>query len=414
MPPPHILIDPHPLLGAAVFETVFPKPLGDLSAPSDWSVLFGLEHEAPVARDEATRAAVRDLLRCGGFKPTGRNKPASEYLVKAAESGRLGPINPAVDACNIVSLHSGLPMSVVDLERAAPPFRIEIADEGARYVFNASGQELGPRRAARAGGRRRAVRERRQGQPAHQDARRHAAYALRRLGPRRRSRPRARRRRMVPRVAGRPRRADGGVDRTRRVEQGRGRLLFDPSRMTPDTRPAAADPATARADYDLLARQLGALLDGEDDWTAAMATVACELHHADARFHWTGFYRAVRGGEPPETSGADPGDGLLVVGPYQGGHGCLRIPFARGVCGAAARERRTQLVPDVEAFPGHIACSSSTRSEIVVPVVTPSGRLLAVLDIDSDWPGAFDEADQAALEALCADLGRRFAHVRAV
>ena len=178
--------------------------------------------------------------------------------------------------------------------------------------------------------------------------------------------------------------------------------------MTPDTRLPTADPA--RADYDLLARRLGALLEGEDDWTAAMATVACELHHADARFHWTGFYRAVRGGEP----GAHPGDGLLVVGPYQGGHGCLRIPFARGVCGAAARERRTQLVPDVEAFPGHIACSSSTRSEIVVPVVTPGGRLLAVLDVDSDWPAAFDEADQAALEALCTDLGRRFAHVAAV
>ena len=186
--------------------------------------------------------------------------------------------------------------------------------------------------------------------------------------------------------------------------------------MTSDIRTSGIsmtiDPATdtARVDYAALQKQIAALLDGEDDWTAALATVACELHHADARFHWTGFYRAVRGGEP----GADPAGGLLIVGPYQGGHGCLRISFTRGVCGAAARERQTQLVPDVEAFPGHIACSSTTRSEIVVPVLTPGGRLLAVLDIDSDWPDAFDASDQAALEALCADLGRRFAGVAAV
>ena len=167
---------------------------------------------------------------------------------------------------------------------------------------------------------------------------------------------------------------------------------------------------TRRADYDQLQKQIAALLDGEDDWTAALATVACELHHADARFHWTGFYRAVRGGE----LGADPAEGLLVVGPYQGGHGCLRIPFMRGVCGAAARERKTQLVADVDAFPGHIACSSSTRSEIVVPVVAPGGRLLAVLDVDSDWPDAFGAADREALEALCADLGRRFGNVETV
>ena len=99
---------------------------------------------------------------------------------------------------------------------------------------------------------------------------------------------------------------------------------------------------------------------------------------------------------------------LLVVGPYQGGHGCLRISFDRGVCGAAARTKATQLVPDVEAFPGHIACSSSTRSEIVVPVVTPDGYVLAVLDVDSDLPAAFTAIDQAPLEALCEDLGRRF------
>jgi len=149
------------------------------------------------------------------------------------------------------------------------------------------------------------------------------------------------------------------------------------------------------AHYDEVFGRVDALLDGEDDWVAAMATVACELHHAFEHYHWTGFYRVVA----PE---------LLVIGPYQGGHGCLRIPFSKGVCGAAARTRTTQLVPDVEAFPGHIACSATTRSEIVVPIVTPDGRLLAVLDVDSDLPAAFDAVDQAALERLARDLGRRF------
>lgn len=139
-----------------------------------------------------------------------------------------------------------------------------------------------------------------------------------------------------------------------------------------------------------------ALLDGEDDWIAAMATVSCELHHAFDHYHWTGFYRHVR----PE---------LLIVGPYQGGHGCLRIPFSRGVCGAAARTRSTQLVDDVHAFEDHIACSSTTRSEIVVPVITPSGDILAIFDVDSDHPAAFDNTDQLHLERLCARLGEQFA-----
>jgi L-methionine (R)-S-oxide reductase len=164
--------------------------------------------------------------------------------------------------------------------------------------------------------------------------------------------------------------------------------------------PRRAGPADRAERYDTVIPEILAILDGEDDLVAAMATVACELHHAFAAFDWTGFYRAR-------------GDGLLVVGPYQGGHGCLRITFDRGVCGAAARERRTQLVPDVEAFPGHIACSSSSRSEIVVPVLTPGGRLLAVLDVDSDDPAAFDAVDQAALERLCAHLGQQFHHVPA-
>ena len=97
-----------------------------------------------------------------------------------------------------------------------------------------------------------------------------------------------------------------------------------------------------------------------------------------------------------------------MIGPYQGTHGCLRIPFSRGVCGAAARTRETQLVRDVNAFADHIACSSTTLSEIVVPVLSPEGEVLAVLDLDSNAPAAFDAIDQEALEALCAELGRRF------
>lgn len=153
--------------------------------------------------------------------------------------------------------------------------------------------------------------------------------------------------------------------------------------------------------YEEVLARLEALLEEEDDWIAAMATVACELHHAVERFHWTGFYRAVS-------------ERRLVVGPYQGTHGCLRIPFSRGVCGAAARTRTTQVVPDVRAAADHIACSPTTQSEIVVPVVSPGGRLLAVLDIDSDELDAFDETDRIHLEALCRFLGKRFEHTHAL
>lgn len=147
--------------------------------------------------------------------------------------------------------------------------------------------------------------------------------------------------------------------------------------------------------YTAARASIDSLIEGEDDWVAAMATVVSELHNAFAYFDWTGFYRVTS----PE---------LLVIGPYQGGHGCLRIPFSRGVCGAAARTRATQLVPDVEAFPGHIACSGTTKSEIVVPVVGADGDVIAVLDVDSDDAAAFDEIDREALEALCGELGRRF------
>lgn len=149
-----------------------------------------------------------------------------------------------------------------------------------------------------------------------------------------------------------------------------------------------------RADYPALAARIAALTEGETDAVALMATLACELHHADARFDWTGFYRVVA-------------PGLLKIGPYQGGHGCLVIPFSRGVCGAAARERRVQVVDDVDAFPCHIACSSSTRSEIVLPVFDATGELIGVLDIDSDRPAAFDAHDAEALAAILAQVFSR-------
>lgn len=142
-----------------------------------------------------------------------------------------------------------------------------------------------------------------------------------------------------------------------------------------------------QGDYSDLAARIASLTEGETDEVALMATVACEVHHADDRFDWTGFYRVVA----PE---------LLKIGPYQGGHGCLVIPFSRGVCGAAARTGQVQLVPDVDAFPGHIACASSTRSEIVLPVLGRGGQLIAVFDIDSDQPAAFTETDAEGLSAI--------------
>lgn len=143
-------------------------------------------------------------------------------------------------------------------------------------------------------------------------------------------------------------------------------------------------------DYTDLAARIRALTHGETDEVALMATLACEIHHSDPRFDWTGFYRVT-------------GPELLKIGPYQGGHGCLVIPFSRGVCGAAARMRTAQLVPDVGAFPGHIACASSTRSELVLPVLGPGGRLIGVLDIDSDQPDAFTQDDATELQRILDD-----------
>ena len=135
-------VDDHPLLRVAAFVTTFPGPLETVPIPAGALEAVRVDGPAPLRRDESVRATVRDLLRHGGYKPTGRGKPASEYLVRAATEGTLGSINAAVDVCNAVSLHSGFPISVVDLDRARGPFRIAIAPAGASYVFNASGQEI--------------------------------------------------------------------------------------------------------------------------------------------------------------------------------------------------------------------------------------------------------------------------------
>lgn len=148
-------------------------------------------------------------------------------------------------------------------------------------------------------------------------------------------------------------------------------------------------PADKTQRYAQLAQEIIAVTAGEPDVVAKMASCASMLAAAFEDYFWTGFYRV----DP-----AKPGE--LVVGPYQGTLGCLRIPFGKGVCGAAAKEKRTQIVADVEAFPGHIACDSRSRSEVVVPVLDAQGHLIAVLDVDSTRLAAFDEADAEALEAI--------------
>lgn len=150
-------------------------------------------------------------------------------------------------------------------------------------------------------------------------------------------------------------------------------------------------PADKAARYAEVHDEIMAVLDGEPDRVARMATIAAMLADAFAQFFWTGFYVV-----DPTRSGE------LVVGPYQGTLGCLRIPFGRGVCGAVAAEGRTRIVDDVEAFPGHIACDSRSRSEVVVPVFDASGTLIAVLDVDATELAAFDPVDAEALERLMA------------
>jgi L-methionine (R)-S-oxide reductase len=145
--------------------------------------------------------------------------------------------------------------------------------------------------------------------------------------------------------------------------------------------------------YASLQTQLDAILDGVDDEITAMATVSCVVHNGFGHL-WTGFYRVV-------------GPSLLRVGPYQGTLGCLEIAFGRGVCGTAAAERRTVVVPDVEQFPGHIACDGRARSEIVVPVLDGDGALIAVFDVDSERLGTFDDEDARALERMVGWFARR-------
>lgn len=138
--------------------------------------------------------------------------------------------------------------------------------------------------------------------------------------------------------------------------------------------------------YRLLTEQISALIEGETDPVAVMANV-CAAIHETMGFFWTGFYRVK--------------DGELVLGPFQGPVACMHIAFGRGVCGTAWKEQRTIIVPDVEQFPGHIACSSLSRSEIVVPVFSNNGEVLAVLDIDSKELSTFDETDRLYLEKIC-------------
>jgi GAF domain-containing protein len=149
-------------------------------------------------------------------------------------------------------------------------------------------------------------------------------------------------------------------------------------------------PAVKTERYAALLDEIESVVEGEGNLVARMATVASMLASAFPTFLWTGFYTV------------DPAaQRQLVVGPYQGSLGCLRIAFGKGVCGEAAATLKTLIVPDVDAFPGHIACDSRSRSEIVVPVLGASGELIAVLDIDSADPAAFDEIDRAGLEAIC-------------
>jgi L-methionine (R)-S-oxide reductase len=146
--------------------------------------------------------------------------------------------------------------------------------------------------------------------------------------------------------------------------------------------------------YKALRAEIAAVIAGEVNTVARYASASSLLAQAFAdRFFWTGFYVVA-----PDKANE------LVVGPYQGTLGCLRIPFGKGVCGACAAERRSIIVPDVHAFPGHIACDSRSNSEIVTPVFDRSGALAAVLDVDSTEFNAFDETDQRGLEAICADL----------
>lgn len=151
--------------------------------------------------------------------------------------------------------------------------------------------------------------------------------------------------------------------------------------------------------YDELRRRVAALLEGEDDWLAGLANVAAAVYEWLPDLNWAGFY--LRKGDE------------LVLGPFQGRPACVRIAIGTGVCGTAVDEGRSQVVADVHAFPGHIACDPASRSEIVVPIRDPRGKVVAVLDLDSDRPGTFDDLDRVGLEALIDDVAPRIDWSRA-
>jgi len=163
--------------------------------------------------------------------------------------------------------------------------------------------------------------------------------------------------------------------------------VHDPTASAPWNGGGADDKAAL---YRELIQAIGASLEGESDPVANAANVAAAVYHTVPGLNWAGFYMA-RGSE-------------LVLGPFQGRPACVRIPFGRGVCGTAAAERRSVLVPDVAAFPGHIACDSASRSELVTPLLV-DGRLIGVLDLDSPFLARFDSVDQRACETLAALIG---------
>lgn len=138
--------------------------------------------------------------------------------------------------------------------------------------------------------------------------------------------------------------------------------------------------------YQELVANVKAIIEGETDMIAVMSNIAAEIHQT-MKFWWTGFYRVK--------------DGELILGPFQGPIACMHIAYGRGVCGTAWKKEKTIIVPDVEQFPGHIACSSQSRSEIVVPVFDKENKVIAVLDIDSEHLSTFDETDQKYLEEIC-------------
>jgi len=154
------------------------------------------------------------------------------------------------------------------------------------------------------------------------------------------------------------------------------------------------DAAAKEERYREVAANVESVIAPERDLLASMATMVCLLHNAFPYYFWTGFYRRV-------------GAARLLVGPYQGTMGCLEIEFGRGVCGSCAARRETIVVPDVHAFPGHIACDSASASEIVVPVRDARGELIAVLDVDSTILAAFDYTDQRWLEQIVALLAEK-------